>query len=125
MKKIIRNVFITTVFILIAIIVSSCSKNSPLYGGSSSTSSKGGPGANEVWIQGMAFTPASITVKAGTTIKWTNKDAINHTVTADDGSFDSGILAGNGTFSHTFASAGSFGYHCKIHSYMTATVIVQ
>jgi plastocyanin len=46
---------------------------------------KSGPGINEVWIQGMAFRPATITVTAGTTIKWTNKDGVAHTVTSDTG----------------------------------------
>jgi plastocyanin len=122
MKK--ANRFTSGAAFLIAILIVSvsCSKNSPLYG-TSSTGNKGGqPGANEVWIQGMAFNPASVTVTAGTTIKWTNKDSITHTVTADDNSFDSGNIAANGTFSHTFSSAGTFTYHCKIHPNMTASV---
>jgi plastocyanin len=111
-------------FITILIMSVSCSKDNP-YGGASTGNNGGQPGANEVWIQDMAFNPASITVKAGTTIKWTNKDSATHTVTADDNSFDSGNIPVNGTFSHTFPAAGVFTYHCRIHPAMKATVLVQ
>lgn len=127
MKKSVRNRFIPGVILFTIIFISSvgCSKNNPLYGGNTTGNNVGQPSANEVFIQGMAFNPASITVKAGTTIKWTNQDAVTHTVTANDNSFDSGNLAAYGTFSHTFSSAGTFSYHCRIHPGMTASVVVQ
>ena len=74
------------------------------------------PGINEVWIQGLAFTPATITVAAGTTIKWTNKGGAAHTVTNDVGEteiFDSGSMENGATFSRQFNNTGSFKYHCK------------
>lgn len=78
----------------------------------------------------FGFVPASITVKVGTTVVWTNKTSAPHTVTSDDGkTFDSGIntpiAANGGTFSFTFTKAGTYTYHCQIHPFMTATVIVQ
>jgi plastocyanin len=85
----------------------------------------GGPGTNEVWIQGMQFKPSTITVTAGTTITWTNKDAVIHTVTSDPGVFDSGSINNNGTFSYTFSTAGTYPYHCTPHPSMTATVTVN
>lgn len=102
----------------------SCTKSST---NDTSTGNKGvsTPGANEVWIQGMAFDPSTITVTTGTTITWTNKDAIGHSVTSDSGVFDSGILNSTETFSYTFNTAGTFAYHCKVHSSMTASVIVK
>lgn len=110
----------------ILIISISCSKSAMnnMYG-TGGNGSKGGPGTNEVWIQGMAFDPPTITVNAGTTITWTNKDATVHTVTSDTGLFNSGNIATNGTFSYMFATAGSYPYHCSIHPYMTATVVVK
>jgi plastocyanin len=107
-------------------LLSSCSKSSAssLYGTGSSVT-KGGPGTNEVWIQGMAFTPVSITVSAGTTITWTNKDTAAHTVTSDSPLFDSGSIAPGGTFSVIFSVPGSFKYHCSFHPSMTATVIAN
>ena len=56
---------------------------------------------------------------------WTNNGPSVHTVTADDGSFDSGNISVGKTFSHTFQTAGTFAYHCTIHPFMKATVIVQ
>ena len=85
----------------------------------------GGPGVNEVFIQSFAFSPSTITVAAGTTITWTNKDAATHTVTSNSGIFDSGSLGTDATYSHTFATAGTFPYHCKIHTSMTASVVVN
>jgi plastocyanin len=92
--------------------------------GMGSTGSTGGtgPGANEVFIQGMAFNPQTITVTAGTTITWTNKDQVAHTVTSTTGLFDSGSINTNGTFTHTFTATGTFSYYCKIHTYMTGSV---
>ncbi len=77
----------------------------------------------------FAFSPASLTIKAGTTVTWTNATAVPHTVTSDDGkSFDSGAanpINQGGTFSFTFTTPGTFAYHCAIHPFMKATIIVQ
>jgi plastocyanin len=71
-----------------------------------------------------AFSPTSISVAAGSTVTWTNTTDAPHTVTADGGQFSSSIVNPGQTFSHTFASAGTFAYHCTVHPYMTASVIV-
>ena len=62
-----------------------------------------------------SFTPGQITVDAGTTITWSNSGQNPHTVTADDGSFDSGTMQAGDTFSSTFGTSGTFAYHCTIH----------
>jgi plastocyanin len=85
----------------------------------------GGGGGNAVTIQNFAFNPGTIEVAVGTTVTWTNQDSATHTVTADDGSFDSNNLATSATFSQTFSTAGTFTYHCKIHTSMKATVTVK
>jgi plastocyanin len=77
-----------------------------------------------VSIVDFAFEPATLEVAAGTTVTWTNNGSAPHTVTADDGSFDSGELAPGASFSFTFESAGSVAYHCNIHPQMTATITV-
>ena len=92
---------------------------------SSGGSGGGGGGGNAVTIQNFAFGPATLEVAVGTTVTWTNADSATHTVTADDGSFDSNNLASGATFTQTFATAGTFTYHCKIHSSMKATVTVK
>jgi plastocyanin len=86
------------------------------------------PGAEEechVDIEDFAFSPATIEIEAGTTVTWENYDSAPHTVTADDGSFDSGDLAQDQTFSHTFDQPGTYSYSCTIHPNMTGTVIVR
>ena len=84
----------------------------------------GASGGSAVTIKGFAFDPATTTVPIGTTIRWTNMDSTNHTVTFDDGSVTSDSLATNATFDRTFSTAGTFTYHCKIHPTMTGTVTV-
>ena len=79
---------------------------------------------NAVRITNFAFSPATITVKAGSTVAWTNDDAIQHDVTFDSGGINSGAMNHNDTFSHTFPTAGTFHYICSIHSFMHGTVIV-
>ena len=78
----------------------------------------------------FAFSPATLTIKAGTTVVWKNTTQVAHTVTSDDGkSFDSGssnpIAPQSGTYSFKFATPGTYAYHCTIHPFMKATIIVQ
>ena len=83
------------------------------------------PVANAVSIKNFAFSPASITVKAGTTVTWTNSDTAPHTVTDLNQAFDSGNIASGKTYKFKFATAGTYTYHCLIHSMMAnATVVV-
>ncbi len=125
-----KNRILTVATILIAILGTtiSCQKamdNMYDTGTNPGTGGTGSPGANEVWIQNMAYSPSTITVSAGTTIKWTNKDGVAHTVTSNSGLFDSGSIGSNGTYSHTFNTAGTFPYKCTFHPSMTATVVVN
>lgn len=72
------------------------------------------------------FSPEALSVDVGATITWTNggEDEDGHTVTAEDGSFDSGVLATGASFSHTFAGAGTVAYFCATHPEMEGTVTV-
>jgi len=110
---------------IIGITVIACSKSSGNGYGNGGNNGGGDNNGSSVSIAGFAFSVSSLAVKQGTTVKWTNNDATTHTVTADDGSFDSDNIAPGGTFSHTFSSQGTFAYHCKIHSSMTAKVVVS
>lgn len=80
--------------------------------------------ANAVTIQGMAFSPASLTVKVGDKVTWTNQDSVGHSATADDNSFDTGVLANGQSGSTTFGKAGTYTYHCSVHPGMKATIVV-
>jgi plastocyanin len=77
-----------------------------------------------VSIQNFAYSPATVTVKAGTTITWTNRDQDAHTVTAMAGPFHSPTLNTGQSFQYTFTTPGRFDYLCTIHPFMTATVVV-
>lgn len=81
-------------------------------------------GARNVAIPGKFFAPSREVALIGDTVTWHNGDATSHTVTADDGSFDSGSFGPGGSFSRTFASAGAYKYHCAIHRYMRGEVDV-
>jgi plastocyanin len=95
----------------------------------SSAAAKGGAASpatgTAVTIADFAFGPAALTVAVGATVTWTNQDSAGHTVTADDGSFASSKLSNGQTFSQAFAKAGTYAYHCAIHSSMKATIVVQ
>jgi plastocyanin len=85
-----------------------------------------------VSIVDFGYSPATITVTVGTTVTWTNTGTVIHSVTADGGAFDSSPSCPTGpcinpgsAFSHVFATAGTFTYHCRVHSNMHGTVIVQ
>lgn len=78
-----------------------------------------------VTIQNFAFSPATLTIKSGTTVTWTNMDSAPHTVTSDSGAFSSPQLSNGGSFSFTFNTAGTYSYHCSNHPYMKGTITVQ
>ena len=71
------------------------------------------------------FAPTTVYVNVGESVTWTNGTDAPHTVTSDSGTeLASGNLAANATFDHTFSAAGTFAYHCTIHPYMKASVVV-
>lgn len=81
--------------------------------------------ANQVSISNFAFTPSTLTVSAGTTVRFTNNDSVTHDIVANNNSFNSGHLAPGSSFTHTFTQAGTYQYHCSIHPTMRGTIVVQ
>ncbi|MBI1781846.1 MAG: cupredoxin domain-containing protein [Sphingobacteriales bacterium] len=113
--------YIAILLISVSAVVSCSKKNSYSSGGGNNPP----PSGNAVAMSGMAFGPASISVTVGTTVTWTNNDAMSHTVTSNDGtSFNSGTIASGSTFSFKFMTAGTYAYHCTFHAGMTGTVVV-
>ncbi|HET9050949.1 MAG TPA: cupredoxin domain-containing protein [Candidatus Dormibacteraeota bacterium] len=83
------------------------------------------PATVTVDIRNFAFTPTPITVARGTTVIWRNDDASAHTATGDSKTFDTGTVApGASSTAVVLLNAGTFSYHCAIHQYMTATIVV-
>jgi plastocyanin len=81
-------------------------------------------------MQGISFVPTEIHVGPGATVLWTNSSPLAHTVTADDGAFDSGMVAPGDTFSMFFDTPGVYQYFCQPHGSaglhgMSATIVVD
>ena len=77
-----------------------------------------------VSIDSGKFSPATLTIKAGDTVVWTNNDDHDHSISAGDGSFKSGNLSGGQAFEHTFTKAGKYTYTCAYHPRERGTIIV-
>jgi plastocyanin len=76
-------------------------------------------------IRSLRFSKGTVEIEAGTTVEWRNQDPLAHTVTSDDGVFDSGELGPGSGWSRLFATPGTYTYHCAPHPQMTATVVVR
>ena len=83
------------------------------------------PASAEVKVDNFSFGPAALTVPVGTTVTWTNRDDIPHTIVSTDKVFKSKVLDTDEKFSFTFAKAGTYPYFCSIHPKMTGSVVVQ
>ncbi|MGD0930309.1 MAG: cupredoxin family copper-binding protein [Candidatus Korobacteraceae bacterium] len=83
------------------------------------------PSDAAVKIDNFTFSPATITVPVGTTVRWTNHDDIPHTVVSDDKTFKSKALDTDEQFTYTFTKAGTYNYFCSIHPKMTGVVVVK
>jgi plastocyanin len=81
--------------------------------------------AAEVSIDNFSFRPQTVTVAVGTTVTWTNRDDIPHTVVSDDAVFKSKARDTDEKFSYTFDKAGTYPYHCSLHPKMTGQVVVH
>jgi plastocyanin len=80
-------------------------------------------------VQDDLFDPAQVQTSSGATLTWSNAGTEQHTITADDASFDSGTINPGDTFAFTFAAQGTYPYHCQIHGGpggqgMAGTVVV-
>ena len=85
-------------------------------------------GLNSVMIQNFAFSPATLTIKTGSTVTWMNQDGAPHQIASDPGSvvaFTSESLAYGASFQFTFNQTGTYSYYCTIHPSMKGTIIVQ
>ena len=125
-----RNIFTRSLQIIFAsIILFSCSKSDSNLvdseNGPINATGNPAPAVNytaRVTMANSTFTPASVTVMQSGSILWVNNDQQVHTVTADDGSFDSGDIPVGGSFGLAFTVVGPHYYHCKYHAEMTGLV---
>jgi plastocyanin len=85
-------------------------------------------GSNLIAIKNFAFSPATLTIKAGATVTWMNQDGAPHQIASDPGApvaFKSESLANGASFEFTFTQPGTYSYYCTIHPSMKGTIIVQ
>lgn len=116
-----KSLWTPVLLVLISVLlVASCYKSSTM-----EQTQAPPPAPNSVNIGDDFFNPSSLTVTAGTIVTWTNRGSRGHTVTSDQGAFDSGSLNPGGSFSFTFKDKGTFSYHCNFHSGMTAKIVVE
>ena len=86
---------------------------------------EGAANATHAEMRTMTFAPKRLEIAAGTTVTWTNNDQLVHTLTADDGSWDSGPIEPGKSWSHTFTQPGEYAFHCTPHPFMKAVVVVR
>ena len=113
----------------VAIIATACSSTgSSAYGAPASTAAAttttAATAANAATVRDFSFQPGVLKAKPGAKVTWINRDAVAHTVTADNGSFASGNLQPGGSFSFTFTRPGTYAYHCSIHPALHGSVVV-
>lgn len=123
----VKSSLLMAIQVMAIFILTACTKSNDITGsGNQNPPPPVTKGSNEVYIENRAFNPESLTVSANTTVKWTNKDGVVHTVTSTTpGQFDSGSIGNGGTFSFTFTTPGTYSYYCVIHPDMTGVVVVQ
>jgi plastocyanin len=124
-----RHLLWITALVLLAsgtLLLAACGGGSTSPSTPTPTTSSAGNNVSIVENAGVySFNPATLTIPKGTTVTWTNKSDGSHTVTSDTNAFTaSGTLKESQTFQTVFATAGTYTYHCAIHSYMKATIIV-
>jgi plastocyanin len=83
------------------------------------------PEKNVVTVNGMSYSPARMTISVGETVTWKNTDERDHSIKAEDSSFDSGTIRSGGTFRHRFTRAGTYNYACAFHPREKGVIVVE
>ena len=115
-----KTISLLTVLIISLSLIVSCSSNN-----AEQPSIQNVQTDHDVIIINNNFIPDNISITAGETVRFTNKDGVSHTATADDESWDSETLKPGDIWIDTFNTAGEYTYHCNIHPSMTGTILVE
>ncbi len=108
-----------------AVLLLSLALSAATLGKSAAGSSEDPSEKNQVTIDNFHFGPASLTVPAGTTVTWINRDDVPHNVISTQKKFASPVLDTDEQFSYKFSDPGTYDYYCSIHPKMTGKVIVK
>lgn len=109
------------ILLLAVVALFGCACAQPIIGGFGQPET---PSNDTVLIRLASYQPETLTVPAGTEVTWINRDIVRHTVTSDEGLFDSGDIESGESFNHTFGEPGTYRYHCTRHLIMHGTIIV-
>jgi len=120
-----RKIRLVVAFAMLLMMAASGSRLAWAADGASRAGAGGASAGADVKIDNFSFTPQEIRVKVGTTVTWTNRDDIPHTVTSTDQVFKSKALDTDDKFSFTPSKPGTYSYYCSIHPKMTGKVIVE
>ncbi len=130
LRKFRYQLTLIALILVVPMSIAGCGQGTSSYGAPAGSATSPPSAANtpssvaaEVRIANFSFQPTEVTIKPGQSVRWTNGDSAAHTVTGSG--FDSGNLSQGQTYTHAFASAGTFDYRCSIHSNMLGKVIVQ
>lgn len=115
-----RVTHVASVTVAIALLAAGCNSTTSVANSCGSS----GANANVNTTSSNNFSPASTTITVGQKVCWQNSSGVTHTVTDNGGAFDTTLPVGN-IFVRTYATAGTFPYHCKIHAGMTGSVVVN
>ena len=91
----------------------------------STSPGRAGDAPHAVTIDNFTFNPQRLTVTAGSTVTWTNKDDIPHAIASSNALFRSGAFDTDGNYSFTFTTPGTYQYFCYLHPHMTGTIVVE
>ena len=108
-----------------AVAVASHQSHMKMHAAPAGTASRASTNPNEIVIANFSFEPATLTIKAGTTVTWVNHDDEPHTATATDKRFNSKTLDNGDRFSQEFKAPGVYNYYCALHPKMTGKIIVK
>ena len=120
-----KSLFLMTVLTVVSLVLVSCAApaTNPEPVTTAKTTADSSSVSSAVSIEGFAFNPETMTVKAGTTVVWTNNDSASHDIKSD--SFSSPSMANGQTFEFKFEDKGTYDYSCGIHPTMKGKIIVE
>jgi len=127
-----RSIVLAALFLAAVLDLIGCGPSRPTPSGVSQTTAAAtqpagnaqAPVAVNVAIDNFSYTPAVVTIHAGTQVTWVNHDDVPHTVTASDKSFTSAALDTDDHYSRVFSQPGTYSYYCAVHPHMTGKVVV-
>ena len=116
-----KRVYLTGAAVLVALATALVARSTAI----AANAQQQAAAAADVKIDNFSYGPGTVTVAAGSTVTWTNRDDIPHNVVSTEGAFKSKVMDTDERFSYTFAKPGTYAYFCSIHPKMTGKIVVR